>query len=341
MRVKIAVSCLAVAFCLVAAPVQADSVTDNLIAYWPFDGDFLDHAPSGTVFDDATLVTGNGGAALTTSDSRVGTGSFELSGIADGGYAEVPFAGDDIGVNPSTRDFTVATWAKIRSFAGTTVFQSAILQHDGAAASRTWLGIEDPAQDPDNPTAGPVVGFSALGAGGFDPFVLTGGPFNFNEWHHIAVVNDQVNGIQDFYFDGVLTATRTQTVEPSSVTGTLKIGRHKDGVPDREFDGFIDDLRIYDNWKSAADIVAIMNVGGPPPGLTGDFDSDGDVDGADFLLWQTGSATAGDLADWEANFARLPLSRPPRPYQSHRRCCYCALARWSLPRCGDALAKPF
>lgn len=39
--------------------------------------------------------------------------------------------------------------------------------------------------------------------------------------------------------------------------------------------------------------------------LAGDFDADGDVDGADFLTWQRGLGTlyqADDLVDWQANF---------------------------------------
>jgi hypothetical protein len=40
--------------------------------------------------------------------------------------------------------------------------------------------------------------------------------------------------------------------------------------------------------------------------VTGDFDGDGDVDGRDFLIWQRGDSltplSAGDLADWQANF---------------------------------------
>ncbi len=37
--------------------------------------------------------------------------------------------------------------------------------------------------------------------------------------------------------------------------------------------------------------------------LAGDFDSDGDVDGADFLVWQRQGISGGlDLADWEAGF---------------------------------------
>jgi hypothetical protein len=46
------------------------------------------------------------------------------------------------------------------------------------------------------------------------------------------------------------------------------------------------------------------------PSLPGDFDFDGDVDGRDILIWQRGgspsSLSAGDLADWEANFGVGP-----------------------------------
>ncbi len=45
------------------------------------------------------------------------------------------------------------------------------------------------------------------------------------------------------------------------------------------------------------------------PGLAGDFDGDGDVDGNDFLVWQTGGspngATAGDLGVWQDNFGAV------------------------------------
>jgi hypothetical protein len=37
------------------------------------------------------------------------------------------------------------------------------------------------------------------------------------------------------------------------------------------------------------------------PTQAGDFDADGDVDGADFLAWQR-DPSVGDLADWSANF---------------------------------------
>lgn len=44
-------------------------------------------------------------------------------------------------------------------------------------------------------------------------------------------------------------------------------------------------------------------VVGPPAGLPGDFDGDGDVDGRDFLLWQRDSSI-GELADWQAHYGQ-------------------------------------
>ncbi len=56
-------------------------------------------------------------------------------------------------------------------------------------------------------------------------------------------------------------------------------------------------------------------------GLAGDFDGDDDVDGNDFLLWQTGGspngATAGDLGVWQSHFGEVAsapaVSAVPEP----------------------------
>jgi len=42
--------------------------------------------------------------------------------------------------------------------------------------------------------------------------------------------------------------------------------------------------------------------------VAGDFDGDGDRDGADFLVWQRDLGDAASLAIWEANFGVPPLS---------------------------------
>ncbi|WP_148075660.1 hypothetical protein [Bythopirellula goksoeyrii] len=71
--------------------------------------------------------------------------------------------------------------------------------------------------------------------------------------------------------------------------------------------------------------VSVVDVGGTDytqvssaaPGLLGDFDNDGDVDGRDFLHWQRGdspngvsgvSVSAADLTDWQGNYGAPPLT---------------------------------
>ena len=64
--------------------------------------------------------------------------------------------------------------------------------------------------------------------------------------------------------------------------------------------GEIDEVRIYDHALSQPEIAALA-----APGLTADFDADGNVDGADFLNWQRGFGTshnAGHLVDWQSNY---------------------------------------
>ncbi len=48
-------------------------------------------------------------------------------------------------------------------------------------------------------------------------------------------------------------------------------------------------------------------------GAAGDFDTDGDVDGADFLAWQRGFSTtydANDLTDWQTSYGQTPAVAP-------------------------------
>jgi fibronectin-binding autotransporter adhesin len=62
---------------------------------------------------------------------------------------------------------------------------------------------------------------------------------------------------------------------------------------------------------SGTGILSVTTLGAPIT-TSGDFDNDGDVDGRDFLIWQRGGspngATAGDLAQWQANYGTTPLT---------------------------------
>ena len=57
----------------------------------------------------------------------------------------------------------------------------------------------------------------------------------------------------------------------------------------------IEELRLGTTYADVAPFT-------PGTGLDGDFDTDGDVDGDDFLEWQRGAATPADLALWQGNY---------------------------------------
>jgi hypothetical protein len=66
------------------------------------------------------------------------------------------------------------------------------------------------------------------------------------------------------------------------------------------------------NAGSASRNIAILLNDGVWPTVdptSGDFDSDGDVDGADFLGWQRGASpnagSAADLEDWQTKFGQM------------------------------------
>jgi hypothetical protein len=58
--------------------------------------------------------------------------------------------------------------------------------------------------------------------------------------------------------------------------------------------------------------LEFMEIRLAEPGIPGDFDDDGDVDGRDFLAWQRGQSpsplSAGDLAEWQAAYGNSGLA---------------------------------
>ena len=60
--------------------------------------------------------------------------------------------------------------------------------------------------------------------------------------------------------------------------------------------------------------------------VPGDFDGDGDVDGADFLTWQRDDASAGGLTEWQGNYGAsgslsASLAAVPEPSSLILACC--------------------
>ena len=105
-----------------------------------------------------------------------------------------------------------------------------------------------------------------------------------NAWHHVAVTISGDTG--RMYVDGVLRATNTSmTIDPIDLATTLNyIGKSQ--WPDPEFDGLIDELKIYNYALSTVEIGEEYLTYADPAGAVcsyeiydmGDYDADGDCE---------------------------------------------------------------
>lgn len=75
------------------------------------------------------------------------------------------------------------------------------------------------------------------------------------EWHHHAVV--KTGTTLDYYRDGAFVSTRTLNGAIGSAINPLFIGGNPGSGVGEFFNGFIDDVRLYDNALTASEVAAI------------------------------------------------------------------------------------
>jgi hypothetical protein len=82
-----------------------------------------------------------------------------------------------------------------------------------------------------------------------------------NRWYHVVAVRTGSSGswTVNFYIDGVSDGAPTDTENPGT-QGTSFIGNQQI-VSTRAFNGFIDDVRVYNRALSVSEILEIYNLG--------------------------------------------------------------------------------
>jgi hypothetical protein len=193
-------------FANVSLLINADGLADGSTA-------FVDES------NNNHTITANGNAQVDTAVFKYGTGSAKFDGVDD--YLEL--ASNSV-FDLDAGDFTVEFWFNSPDISGT----------------QTPVGVI-------TSTNGWVIRLNANKIA-FIPYI--GGSFQFilgdittlssNTWYHIAVTR---NG-NDFklFINGTLEDSETNSVTLLS-GNPLKVGRW-DGYPTRDFNGYIDDLRI-------------------------------------------------------------------------------------------------
>jgi hypothetical protein len=102
------------------------------------------------------------------------------------------------------------------------------------------------------------------GAGGVDSATSTSN-IQDGSWHHIACVMDRNSSAFQIFIDGKLEASDASLTEGSAAVNTNNLIFGETSVS-REFEGGVDDVRIYNYSRTSKQIVSDMNGGHPSVG---------------------------------------------------------------------------
>ena len=197
---------------------QGTDVRRDLVGYWKMDENTGSEAK-----DSHMWAAGKSGAALyfDETDSLTATNPQELK----------------------LSTFSLSYWFKPGNWTGSS-WQGTHIRKYGTGAGRPyWTYGAKP---------GSVLVFEMRGDDGIY-HALTGikNDWDMNQFYHIVAEYDNSGGLWKIYVDGELDNSKTEQISPSITDGNFFVGS---GF----FDGFIDELRVYDRILSEEEIQAIF-----------------------------------------------------------------------------------
>ncbi len=219
----------------------------GLVAHWPLDGDARDAVGAHHGNIGGGVVFGAEGAAAHTGTAAEFNGSSAT--------ITVPHSP---ALNPAS--FTLCLWASADSTSG---YASAVTSRDDDGSSVSgYILYNDSAGRWNFWTGGG-------GAPGTWP-QLPGPPVQVGSWTHLALQYDAASQTMRLYVNGALanSAAGAGLYAPNGPQSEdLHIGSGADNGGSFYFDGLIDDVALWDEALSAAEIQGVMNdgvPGGPP-----------------------------------------------------------------------------
>jgi|GEM_PF-1572770 hypothetical protein len=207
------------------------------VAYYPFNGNANDESGNGN------HGTVNG---ATLSSDRFGTPNRAYNFDGTSNYISV--ADTDLLDFSGSRSFSLSCWIKAATLPPQGV-RNIIGKEKSDFSDYEWLLTISPDS---------MIQFFV---GGFNG---TSTPNNVQimrqRWYHIVCVWNGNIGIQNLYRDGVLAASNTNSVSNLQHTNyTIKVG-YVGQIPQHDFGGFVDDIRVYNRALSANEIDSLYHL---------------------------------------------------------------------------------
>ena len=220
---------------LLAGISMGQTADAGLIGHYTFDADVTDSAGSrhGTAFGNAAID--NGVVAAVPGGS---TGSLNLT---NGGYVALPSTTTD-----TFDEYTIAMWVRVNGDNG---FISGLYTSDTFNAQAIHINHH---------TEGTPRLEASIGGFGTPMYEVSAAPV---DWVHMAIVHQTVGGGTQMYINGD-EVDSVDTGGPTSILDAVQVGNW--AGQDRQFNGWIDDLRIYDEVLTAGQIEDLAGV--PEPG---------------------------------------------------------------------------
>lgn len=247
----------ALAAFILPLPASAQDYISGLIARWTLDEDSGTSAADSIGTSTGTLT----GGLSATNDSSRGMNGKALHFDGSNDYINMgnvlPLSGQ--------QSFTLSTWVY---FDVDPLTNTDFFIEKGNNYWLWWHGGNNFAL-PDNHL---VFGYYG---GGYRDFTTAWTP-QANRWYLITVAHDATADTVTFYVDGVpIGQSTTATYTLASSTSNLNLGRRTSG--NNYFDGYMDDVRMYNRALTAADALALYNATysefscSSPLGVTGEI----------------------------------------------------------------------
>ncbi len=178
-------------------------------------------------------------------------------GSPPGGQSALFTAGQDDAIDFAASafnatGFTVAMW--IRTDTSTGTIESLVSNKTGGNADGFALNVNT-----FDTSDGKLWTETANAAGTGDPAYSDAGYVRYDgTWQHVAYAVDRASGLAQLYYDGAdVTGTDDDILTDFNVAGPWRMGLFMDDL--YGFDGYIDDVQIYDEVLSAGDVAFLAS----------------------------------------------------------------------------------